>query len=231
MEFITVILPTLNPDRALLQKALDSIPLNINALVIINEYKSNFDRLEYIYPKIDNISFIQNHRDLGITKSVNRTVEYFDTDWVCFFTDDDYFLPNIENVIETVKMTKADIVYYPIKHCYEDSNPEQALFDNDPDITLEKNLERNQICGSAFVRKTAFQYLEGYFNNTICHDWDFYCRALKSGMKFHYVPLAGMVFRYRSGSKQQQNANLIGYDTIKKYVHYNVNQWNKRSLC
>lgn len=223
---VTVLIPTLNPNVDFLQKAMDSIPRNVDELVICSEFGSKLVLADFALPDLPVLKIFRNRAYTGLTGTINEAVsDLCSGDWVSILPDDDFYGAEIESIVEKVKDSPAEVVYFPSVHIVNGVS-EPTQYDNDPDITFEKNLQRNQITGSAFFRRKTFEYLGGY-HGEICMDWDLWNRALKSEVLFEYIDKVGLHFRIHDGSRLQILARGRGAE-IKDAVIRNAMAWDKK---
>lgn len=221
---ISVLIPTLNPKKEYLQQALSSIPDNVNEVILAG---TGFILEDYDLPK--NADVLSVNIPLGLTETINTVVDkYLTGDFFSILPDDDFYTEHIEKIVDRLPDSPAEVVYFPSRHFIGDAE-QPGLFDNDPDITFEKNIKANGVTGSAFIRKTAWDYLEGY-KGRICMDWDLWNRALKSGLLFEYVNLPGINFRYNYHGRLQKMARTMEPGSIQGFIRKSAAEWDKRIL-
>lgn len=173
---VTLIIPTFEPRKQYLIRALDSVRQQIqepNNLII--QYDTLGD---------------------GAANTRNKALESVTTNWVAFLDDDDELLPHhFSNVMETVIATKADLVY----PWYDGIN--QRLFPWEP-LGVEftewhANYIRNKgnfIPITCVVKTESLRNVGGFqpFDwaslDNPCEDWATWVRMLDNGCKFVHHP-------------------------------------------
>ena len=138
----------------------------------------------------------------GLTAAINEAVTKVRNDYFAILPDDDYFLPEVEKALET--LTNIDgVLHFPCRHQVEDGEISDELFDVSPDIDVAMKSGRNQVVGSAFMRKDLFLELGGYFGE-VCMDAYIWHKAYEKGEVFNYYPEPCVVFRWNKHSALQR---------------------------
>jgi len=223
---ISVLIPTLNPNKEYLRKALSSIPSNVDEVVLAGHGFDVEQCKDYLHQNVEVKVFKTTE---GLTDTINQAVkEHITGNYFSILPDDDFYLPGMETIIDIVKASYADVFYFPSKN-FINNEPCAGIFDDNPKVTYEKNFIKNQITGSAFIRKHAFIFLEGY-KGDICQDWDLWNRALKSNLLFEYIDIPGIAFRFNDHSRLQKKSREIGFNKIQKDIQESANAWNKKLI-
>lgn len=128
----------------------------------------------------------------GLTQAVNDAVNIARGRWIAILPDDDFFLPEIEKIVDRLSDSEADVVYFPCQH-YIEEMPLEGLHDTDQEKT---------IYGSCFMKRETFISCGGY-DGERCQDQRLFGKMREAGAQFEYVPIAGGVFRWNSHSKLQ----------------------------
>jgi hypothetical protein len=207
-----------------LQQALASIPDNVDEVIIAG---TGFLLEDYDLPKAADVQSV--NIPLGLTETINTVVDKYVTgDFLSILPDDDFYTEHINKIVDRLPDSPAEVIYFPSRHFIGDA-AQAGLFDNDPDITFEKNIKANGVTGSAFIRKAAWDYLEGY-KGKICMDWDLWNRALKSEFLFEYVNLPGINFRFNDHSRLQKMARNMAAGEIQGFIRKSAAARDKRIL-
>jgi glycosyltransferase involved in cell wall biosynthesis len=196
---ITVIIPTINAKKEWLTRAFESCSFADEVIVT---------------------------KEKGLSAAVNNAVRRSLGDFLSILPDDDFFLPEIEQIAEIARASKSDIIHFPCKHWNEEQEV-PGLFDVSPGITCEENLKGNKIFGSSFIHKDVFNFLNGY-NGDVCMDWDLFNKALRMGAKFQYVDIPGAVFRWNTRSRLQSK---FSSDFINNYIKDSFEKWEQTGCC
>ena len=168
------------------------------------------------------VSVIHDGQERSIIDGFNLAIRVTSGDWVCSFCDDDYFLqPALSNLLIAIKEHEfgndADIIHFPV------SVNGQYSWGHRGDFTLHQILVENLIPHGSFIRRSAFDKLEGYRIDEGA-DWNLWIRAKKAGLIFKYFPEDVYFFRHghdRSAFNKQVGA-MGGFQNLKDKVLANA---------
>lgn len=191
LEKITLVCTSLNPDRELLSKMIDSAKGFYD--IIIHEDKDSTTH----YSRFDNgtrVRHVYNPEHLTIDEAYNWIIkDYVKTEWICCFCDDDYFYPgDLKALIDLVhKGVDADIIHFPFRisghRPWRDYRSwikgKSYIIDELKPITPKLLSKHNRLPAASFFRKSAWEKVGG-FQGDKCHDWNLWLRMSKSGFKF-----------------------------------------------
>ena len=104
-------------------------------------------------------------------------------------------VPKMED--KTVAIVSPDIQYFGLLHT---RIPTRGL-------TLEIEMESNQICGNSLIRREAFIQTGGYNPRAGYEDWNLWIDILKRGWKVATVPEPLFHYRIKSVSRSTQNGS------------------------
>lgn len=193
-EKITLVVTSLNPDRKLLNRMLDSVNGFDEQLLHIDN--NSMERLPIIERNGKPLRLLRHSRALGIGEAYNWIIEeQVKTEWICCFCDDDYFYPGelIKMINEVHKGIDVDVAHFKF-HISGHVPPEdlRCLFGKKEYDLCEKKtitpkfLERhNRMPAGSFFRKSAWEKVGG-FQGDKYHDWDLWKRMANAGCRFKY---------------------------------------------
>lgn len=163
--------------------------------------------------------FIRHPRNIGCGKARNTAIANAEGKWIVSLDDDDIL--NRDYVLELKEIaikSDADILHFPIEF-FGDENGYWGVRPK-----FENLLKFNQIPSNSWHTKAVWEKLKG-FQLVIGEDWDFWCRAMKHGMKFEYYDNA--IYRHRV-RPDSMSARLSGeyFLSVKKNVLDNYEREN-----
>lgn len=182
---ISLVIGTYNPNKEWFESALKSADGLFNETIIVDDGSDNDFEVHYDFP-CTGITFDHNK---GFYKARNAGCKLANGEWIASLDDDDEFIrENVEELIEFIKTTDADIVHFPI----ELFGNQSGMANETPD--MEYILENNQLPSGSWFRKSVWQKLNG-FQVPTAEDWDFWARAWRRGAKFAHFPKP--IYRHR----------------------------------
>lgn len=175
---VTVIIPTIPPRAAKLQRAVRSVvEQTVQPAVIMVEF---------------------DHEHTGSADTRNRAISKASTEYLTFLDDDDVLLPHfLERTVAAAQGVPADVVfgkpYIPQRRDHEDSNglPDTWVFD---DEGKEDLLRTSRVQTTSLVRTKLAQQVGGFeFRYDPKHrlwldDWGFFTKLVEAGAVFHRIP-------------------------------------------
>lgn len=122
----SIIIPHRNIPN-LLQRCLDSIPQREDIQVIVVDDNSDADKVDFnTFPGLN-----RKHTEVYLTKegrgagyARNVGLEHATGEWLLFADSDDTFFPTIEEVLQRLESTTADLVYFDVQAFNLDKNQE-----------------------------------------------------------------------------------------------------------
>jgi glycosyltransferase involved in cell wall biosynthesis len=179
---VTLVIPAYEPNREWFDMCLKSIPDGFAETILCDDGS---------YPPIPEAT-IRHPKNEGLAATKNSGVAAVQTKWVAVLDCDDWFdAEGVAALLSVIDDIDADIVHFPIRVF-----PSQWVWKAD-DARFETMIQDNSIAGVSWFTKAAWQRNGGY-QYRLCEDWDFWLRAIKNGMRFHYFPK--VVYNYRSNS-------------------------------
>jgi glycosyltransferase involved in cell wall biosynthesis len=192
MNKISLVLATYNANMNMLHQALSCSDLFDEVIIHVNN-KDTMAKL--IVPKNCKVIYVEER--CSVQTALNDAISIAYGSYVLPWTDDDYFhKENLAEVINYVRDNpKDDIIYYPI---YVGSEKEWKVW-VEPNVTMEKLLERNLIPFSSIYKKEVWKKVSGYKLGEYS-DWFFWLEVLKAS----YVPTFWNkpVYYHRHGHKR-----------------------------
>lgn len=214
MEKITLVCTSLNPDERLLNKMLQSAIGFDEVILHIDPFSKYYDYF-INYPKSGSpIRRYFSSTHLDIAQAYNTLISQADDGWICCFCDDDYFFPELSQMIDEVhKGIDADVAHFqfrvsghrPFKDLRSWVKGSIYYLWEDKPITVKLLEKHNRLPAGSFFRKSAWEKVGG-FQGDKCHDWDLWKRMVKAGCTFKYFPYLVYDYVRREGSSwQKQN--------------------------
>lgn len=115
---VSVLMPVWNQEDLVL-KALESIPANVHEVIIVNDGSTD-NSLKIIkkWAKTrPNVKIYSNKRNMGVGYSINRCYNQATSDYTVILSSDDYFLPDMQQVIEN--LNGQDMVFFNVTYNVE----------------------------------------------------------------------------------------------------------------
>jgi glycosyltransferase involved in cell wall biosynthesis len=222
MPSVSIAIATFNPVKEWLQRALDSCA-GVDEIILCNDGSAHFDSAEYRFPAGVRANVLHNEKNVGSFKSYTIAVSRTTGEWISTPGDDDYFdAAAFPPLLARLKVTEADIVYYPCRTF----GKSETIMGRHPTITYRMLRKRNRIYGGSFFRRRVWDFLEGYQLESSA-DWDFWLRAYKSGFVFEYFPLVCGHYRITDRSMFEQQAKALGRENLARLVRAHAARWKK----
>jgi hypothetical protein len=193
MNKISLVLASYNPNVSMLNQALSCSDLFDEAILHINHKEVPNG---VIVPK--NCRVIFQEERCTVEEALNIGIGQATSSWILPFTDDDMFdRQTLMDVLNFAREHKGDeaIIYYPV---FIGNEKEWKLW-VEPNVTIEKLLDRNLIPFSSIYHKSVWQMVGGYKLDIPFSDWAFWIKVLKAGYKFKFWNTP--VYYHRHGHK------------------------------
>jgi glycosyltransferase involved in cell wall biosynthesis len=181
---VTVVIPTIPPRRAKLEKAVNS--------VLAQDYEGKID-----------IKIAIDYEKLGSAKTRNRALSRVRTPWTAFLDDDDYLLPNhIRTLLDNVDdMDAPKVVYSGCKVVGPNGveiprQDEWGRFGKDFDGDLlrqQSYVPVTSLVWTPFAQDAQFGPPD-HDPTSVYDDWGFYLRMLDLGVDFKHIPVVTWVW-------------------------------------
>ena len=189
--------------KSVLNQTYDNIEI-----IVVDDFSTDnaADIISSFVVKHPEIKFIQNHCNLGITKSFNRTLKKTKGKYIIDLAADDLLLPNcvMQQVdrFQNSKYQNLGIVYGNAELISEDGNFENYFFEVNAQKKVVKKRPTGKIYASiitsgktfcsvaGMVKKEVFDSLDGYDEFLEYEDFDFWIRASRNyDIDFIDIPL------------------------------------------
>ena len=193
MNKISLVLATYQANISMLHQALECSDLFDEVILHVND---NRTMTELKVPK--NCKVIYQEERCTVEEALNGAISQATSNHILPFTDDDMF--DRQALLEVLNFTrehKGDeaIIYYPV---FTGSEKEWKLW-AEPNVTMEKLLDKNLIPFSSIYHKSVWQMVGGYKLDIPFSDWAFWIKVLKAGYKFKFINTP--VYYHRHGHK------------------------------
>ena len=198
---ISLVICTYNPEKELLNKALDSA-VGFDEVILVDDGSIvKIDKHPNVtkYLRIEQNSGLGNARNMGISVAKGDIIALLD--------DDDYF-GDLSEMFKFVKENDSDIYHFTIK-CSDGSTWGQ---NNVKTIEIE-----DCIPGTSWFKKKVWE--RNAYKSIVAEDWVFWCEAKRDGFKFTYVPSIFYNYLLRPESLSHQNFSRL--DEARKYINEN----------
>lgn len=212
---ISLAINTRNPVKEWLDQLIETAFPFFDEIVI---YMDGVKDPEPVYS--EHIRIIGDGQARDLKDGFNYAVENTTGDWICAFSDDDFFLcENLDELVRAIKSgayQDADIIHFPISTA--NGNWGSAAF------IYEDLCQENLIPAGSFFRRHVFDGVQGFKVNCYA-DWNFWLRADFRQYKFKYFPKPVYFFRQSERSATAKMlAEVGGHDNAKRIVLENVRQ-------
>ncbi len=200
-EKITLVCTSNNPDKALLNKMLNSACRFDEIILHINKYTQEESmKFGCAYKQIGRF---YSEETIPIADAYNWMIESVTTEWICCFSDDDYFYTEelYKMINEIHKGIDADVAHF--KFHVSGYIPPQDLRcwfgKKEYDLCEKKNItpllleKHNRLPAGSFFRKSAWEKVGGFQGDKF-HDWNLWERMAKAGCVFKYFDY--LVYNY-----------------------------------
>lgn len=223
-ELISVIMSVYNEEPEWVKLAIDSI-LNQTyeyfeyIIILDNPNNTNLDTLLSKYSEKDSrILYSVNEKNIGLTKSLNRALNYAKGAYIARMDADDIsFKDRFEKQLKTIKKQNADLVFGYMDFIDEYgtiSSGEHGRSWNSKQIkkiTAYGNISTHP---TWFAKKEVYDTLKGYRDISFCEDYDFLIRAIQKNYNIFKAADKVLYYRIRNNSISKSNA-LIQYQKTK----------------
>lgn len=149
------------------------------------------------------IKIIENEKNIGLVKSLNKGLRYCTGQYIARMDADDISLPDrLQNQLEYMENNRLDIVggaYERFVNANE--NGEVLAFPFTHTDILERLKKGNCVPHPAWlVKSEVFELCNGYRDINCCEDYDFIIRAVNKGFKVGNYPECVLRYRYNPNS-------------------------------
>jgi glycosyltransferase involved in cell wall biosynthesis len=181
----------------------------------------------------DLLSYHRHDNDSGQTSAIQEGWDNTDGDIIAWLCADDYYFPNTISIIEEIFSENPNLdVVYGDTIFVDEYNRFLGYF---PSIKKNMKYIKQECCisqPSCFVRRTAFEKINGKLNENLHYimDWDLWTRLYDSDANFHYVNKPLSVVRMYENTKTSSRSWRRFFE-ISRHLFSNTNPINAtRSL-
>lgn len=188
-----------------------------DTLTVANEYKCRFP---------DKFVVIQNEKNMGLNYTLNRCLEYADTQYVARMDGDDISLPERLEKEVTFLDENLDYAFVSTPMIYFDEDGEFRRGKGHGEPKLENFAKFSPFCHApCMVRKEAYEAVGGYSkrkNRLRVEDWDMWIRMYEIGLKGFVLTEPYYMMRddrnaiSRRKFKYRVNEALVVFSAVKK---------------
>lgn len=219
-----------------LQSVLNQTYNNIELIILDDSSQDNsVHKIEKWLTNNPGILFIKNKKNLGVTKSFNKALHYAKGDYVIDLAADDLLLPNCI-ALQLKTFHESDIKNLGVVYGNAELIDENGKFSSYyfPVDSSKKVLEKrktgniyksilsggNSICSvTAMYKKEVYEQLNGYDENLVYEDLDFWIRA---SIIFNFDFVDDILVQKRivnnslgtNFNVKSENSNKINYSTF-----------------
>ncbi len=223
MPFVSILIPCHNAERWLrtaIECALQQTLSNHEVIVVDD---GSTDDSIHVASSFGNRIVLDCGPNRGGNQARNRLLNLAKGDWVQFLDADDYL--RIDKIALQLKSLAdsnehADVIYSPVisETWRNHAVLEQSVGKVTAEATLEEQWIRWQVAqtGSVLWRREALLAIGGWNEQyPCCQDNEVTLRAIQKGLKFHFCPDAGAVYRIWSEGTvcRKDPTRLIRYKT------------------
>lgn len=197
---ISIIIASYN-DYAFLKRCLPScLKQNVEVeIVLVDDYPDGkFDGEIMQFISDNNVVYIKNDKNVGLGGARNIGINNSKYSFYLPLDTDDFLFD--EALLKIVNRLRPDcgIHYGNLFHSVTNS----IFVPFTGELTREIFLKENPIFSCSLVRKSVWEKVGGYLEQTGAYydDWNFWCRCFKNNIKFKYVPVDIFYHEVRKGS-------------------------------
>lgn len=217
---ISVIMSTYNEDKIYLIQAIDSILnqtyRNFEFLIVLDNPENKMIRqVVKSYARNDErIKIIENDRNIGLTNSLNKALNYAQGSLIARMDADDIAdIRRIEIEMKILKEKRLDLIAASKVNIDENGNKINEYINHIPPELMSKLLPYDNSINhpTVLVKRDVLKELDGYRDIPSCEDYDLWIRMLCKGYKMMVIPNILVKYRVRADSVTRS-------DEYRRYV-------------
>lgn len=235
---VSIVIPVYNHEKFVgdcIQSILNQTYKNIEVILCDDCSKDNSWEVIQKYKgalsdHFNRIILLKNESNQGITKTLNKMLEYVEGDYIKIIASDDMLVSFcIEKMVNTVDKTKLQILvsngrsideeqHYPI------NDVKDKIYIEAPDFTKATMFERLYFTNfifapGAMVNREIYKKFGIYDETLFTEDWEFWLRISESGqVEFKYVDDELVYYRKSRNSMTSMAANA-GFENRRINLH------------
>ncbi|MBQ6787625.1 MAG: glycosyltransferase [Lachnospiraceae bacterium] len=221
MKLVSVVMSTYKEPISYIRLAVESIltqsysniefiiiidaPDNVQLAEVLKEYQHSDKRIKIVY----------NEKNLGLTESLNKGLQYCSGDYIARMDADDISSKDrIEKQMKYLESEGLDLVASNYERFFDEKETGDVLsFPTDYQRCKKRLRYGNCIPHPIwFAKKEVFFELKGYRDIKTCEDYDFILRAIEKGYKVANCPEVLLRYRYNKESisrKGEAEQNVV----------------------
>lgn len=217
---ISIIMSTFNENEVFLKQSIESILKqtygNFEFLIVLDNPENEMIRqLVKKYASTDErVKIIENDRNIGLTKSLNKALSYSQGRLIARMDADDIAdIRRIEVEVKILEEKELDLVAASKVNIDENGNVIKKYINNIPSDLISKLLPYDNSINhpTVLVKRKVMEDLNGYRDISSCEDYDLWIRMLCNGYKMMVIPDVLVKYRVRADS-------ITRSDEYKRYV-------------
>ena len=189
-----------NPDIERLRENIDAVKNQVDHLIFINNHSANYSQVKQICDKVNNSTFIDNKKNLGVAYALNqiaKRAQNLGAEWVLTLDQDSVCLPGI--VSEYEKYTQSGAASLT---CYmKDRN-----FDIDNLADLEISEVDFCITSGNYINLSIWKKLHGFDSRLFIDkiDTDYCYRLITNGYSILKIPYVGILHEVGTNTQRHK---------------------------
>lgn len=210
-SLVSVIMPAYNAEKYIqdsIESVISQTYCNWELLIIDDGSKDNTQMIIERYKLKDNrIISLKNDKNVGVSATRNRGIDFANGKWIAFLDSDDVWeKTKLEKQIKLADTQDVDFIFTGVSYMNENSEPYKGIFEVPFSVDYKELRNQNVIsCSSVLVNKK-------YFNNIkmerddMHEDYAVWLRILKQGTVAY--GLNEQLLKYRI-SRDSKSGNKI----------------------
>lgn len=213
-ELVSVIMPAYNCEKYIIE-AINSVldqTYNNWELIIIDDgsIDNTLQIIEHFSQKDYRIKSLPNEKNMGVSATRNRGIDFASGNWIAFLDSDDMWEPlKLEKQFEVAESKSADFLFTGSSYINEIQEKLKGNFEVPEKITYKKLRTQNVIsCSSVLVKKEFFKNIK-MENDEMHEDYAVWLRILKLGVTAYGLNEPLLIYRISKSSKSGNKLKTI----------------------
>jgi teichuronic acid biosynthesis glycosyltransferase TuaG len=211
---VSVVMPAYNCEKYIVE-AIKSVLAqtyeNWELLVLDDWSKDNtLQIIKQFSQKDSRIKVIPNGKNMGVSATRNRGIEFASGDWIAFLDSDDMWKPSkLEKQLKVADKNSAEFIFTGVSYINEKSEPFKGTFEVPEKVTYKKLRYQNVIsCSSVLVKKKYFENIK-MEKDEMHEDYAVWLRILKLGVIAYGVNEPLLIYRILRNSKSGNKMKTV----------------------
>lgn len=220
---VSILMSTYNEPLSFIKQSVESIE-NQNyreiEIIIVVDNPTNRDLIKFLENVSENnsqIKLVINEKNLGLTGSLNKALQFASGDYIARMDADDISKPDrLKKQLDFLKKRKLDLVGCNIQNIDENgiTSDRITIYPETPDKVAKYARYDSPVAHPSWlVKREVFESLNGYQEIDACEDYDFIVRAILNGFKIGNIQEPLLNYRINtqgisSTKKSKQKATL-----------------------